>query len=415
MDGSAKARQHRLEEALESELSEMDDIGEAKMPPLMAGESKGLMGDFDLDEWDALDVEEMTTEQLKAALKQAGLPEEGKRPDMEDRLIEWFANRDDAWDAKNSMHGVKEGMEEGDFVEEGAAKAEAGDVLEADAESLFKKTVPEIKAELKTRGLSVGGTKGVLVGRLIEALQAEADAGEPDALADEAGLSLKEQILASQRQTVAQRGKTATSSSGKVDTDTLLSAFDSALDEWYGSEEGELGRVRKIGKKGECPGCGCKLQSADKDLPGFVPEHKAENPDAVCVRCYGLQFYGKVDAELTAQKGVHDAVSPEAFRKTLAPIRQKNCIICYVVDVFDFHGTFLPDLTMLVGDNPVVLAVNKADLLPKNYNQERVKRWVRTCANELGSPRVVDVVMISAKTVRTSCSRLQSSTPAPNL
>ena len=77
------------------------------------------------------------------------------------------------------------------------------------------------------------------------------------------------------------------------------------------------------------------------------------------------------------------------------------------------------------GDNPVVLAVNKADpappppprtkwtrrvphavlighaaslsqadLLPKDAHMDRVRNWVRSTAKKLGSPRVVDVVMV---------------------
>jgi hypothetical protein len=47
-----------------------------------------------------------------------------------------------------------------------------------------------------------------------------------------------------------------------------------------------------------------------------------------------------------------------------------------------------------VGDNPVVLAVNKADLLPKDAHMDRVRNWVRATAKRLGSPRVVDVVLV---------------------
>ena len=419
VSGSGQVLKDRLIEALESEFSEMDDIGEARVPPLMGDEVAGeaAVGKIDLDEWDALDVEDMSLDQLKRAIKAAGLAEGGKRPDMEDRLIEWFAERDDQWESANPGSAAAQGLVEEDDTAGARGGVEGVEGDEIDEMSISSMTVPEIKAELKKRGLKVGGTKQILVGRLIEALSGGEEGGEAadQGVAPERKMSAKEQILAAQARTVAARAeaeaaqapggggdssaRSASQGGGDVDTDGVLGAFDSALDEWFGSEEGELGRVRKIGMKGICPGCGCLLQSAMEKQPGYVPASKMDKPDAVCVRCYGLQHYGKVDAELTAQKGVHDVVSPEAFRRTLAPIRKKKCIICYVCDVFDFHGTFLPDLTTLVGDNPVVLAVNKADLLPKNYNQERVKRWVRTCANALGSPRVVDVVMISAKQV----------------
>jgi len=61
----------------------------------------------------------------------------------------------------------------------------------------------------------------------------------------------------------------------------------------------------------------------------------------------------QVDPTLTAQRAVHDSLSPAAFRRLLEPIRTTECIVCYVVDIFDFHGTFLPDLTDIVGAPPL--------------------------------------------------------------
>jgi hypothetical protein len=37
-------------------------------------------------------------------------------------------------------------------------------------------------------------------------------------------------------------------------------------------------------------------------------------------------------------------------------------VVCYVVDVFDFHGSFLADMAEVVGRNPVILALNKVPL-----------------------------------------------------
>ena len=51
------------------------------------------------------------------------------------------------------------------------------------------------------------------------------------------------------------------------------------------------------------------------------------------------------DLRKAHQRATHAEVSPEAFKELLRPIGKKKVVVCYVVDVFDFHGSFLNDLT----------------------------------------------------------------------
>lgn len=51
------------------------------------------------------------------------------------------------------------------------------------------------------------------------------------------------------------------------------------------------------------------------------------------------------------QRATHAEVSPEAFKELLKPIGSKKAVVCYVVDVFDFHGSFLSDLTGMFLDD----------------------------------------------------------------
>jgi ribosome biogenesis GTPase A len=48
-----------------------------------------------------------------------------------------------------------------------------------------------------------------------------------------------------------------------------------------------------------------------------------------------------------------------------------------LVDLFDFAGSVLPELDSIAGDNPVIVAANKADLLPPTMGKERARSWVR--------------------------------------
>ena len=58
-------------------------------------------------------------------------------------------------------------------------------------------------------------------------------------------------------------------------------------------------------------------------------------------------------------------------------MRQKKAVILVLVDLFDFSGSVLPELDEIAGENPVILAANKADLLPSEMGQNRAENWVR--------------------------------------
>lgn len=152
---------------------------------------------------------------------------------------------------------------------------------------------------------------------------------------------------------------------------------------------------------------------------------KAES--VVCQRCFRLNNYGSIEAGLRVEsprkslerkvlKDVDDAepgkkrkqvetstsgknvLTPATFRENLARLKTKPCVIIYLVDVFDFHGTFISGLRDIIGDrSPVILAVNKVDLLPKDYKVDRVERWVRQESASLGLETIQAVHLVSSR------------------
>jgi ribosome biogenesis GTPase A len=66
-------------------------------------------------------------------------------------------------------------------------------------------------------------------------------------------------------------------------------------------------------------------------------------------------------------------------------------VIIALVDLFDFSGSVLPELDAIAGDNPVILAANKADLLPSEMGQARVENWVRRELEYLGIQSIANV------------------------
>jgi len=105
----------------------------------------------------------------------------------------------------------------------------------------------------------------------------------------------------------------------------------------------------------------------------------------ICKRCHGLQNFGTVEEKLRPGWSDEPLLSQESFRNLLKPIKDKNTVIVALVDVFDFSGSVLPELDSIAGrNNPVILAANKADLLPTKMGQQRVENWVRRELEYLG-------------------------------
>ena len=67
---------------------------------------------------------------------------------------------------------------------------------------------------------------------------------------------------------------------------------------------------------------------------------------------------------------------PEELRDQLKPLRAKKALVLLLVDGTDFAGSFLNRVRDLVGGNPIVLVVTKADLLPRGTRPDRMREWV---------------------------------------
>lgn len=136
----------------------------------------------------------------------------------------------------------------------------------------------------------------------------------------------------------------------------------------------------------------------------------------ICQRCHRLQNFGVVSDTLRPGWTDDPALQQETFRRLLAPIADKPAaVIIALVDLFDFAGSVLPELDWITGydddgkdtrkpttTHPVLLAANKADLLPPKIGTNRVENWVRRELEYLGVKSVRigggSVRLISCKT-----------------
>jgi len=135
-----------------------------------------------------------------------------------------------------------------------------------------------------------------------------------------------------------------------------------------------------------CSGCGARLQTESPDKPGYVPEQALGREDAICRRCFRIRHYNDV---------THAAVDQDDFLRMLSGIASTDSLVVHIVDLFDFEGSVISGLQRFVGSNPVLLVVNKIDLLPKSTNFNRILGWVRRQAKRLGL-KPAEIVLCSA-------------------
>lgn len=137
----------------------------------------------------------------------------------------------------------------------------------------------------------------------------------------------------------------------------------------------------------KCSGCGIQLQTEDTNKTGFIPQQALERDPLLCHRCFRIKHYNEASTV---------ALDQNEFLKILNHVGETNSLVVNIVDIFDFEGSIISGIGRFAGNNPIVLVVNKVDLLPKVVNSNRMVNWIKKQASEYGL-KVVEVVLCSAK------------------
>lgn len=136
-----------------------------------------------------------------------------------------------------------------------------------------------------------------------------------------------------------------------------------------------------------CEGCGALLQTGDPGKLGFIPEAALVKAPLICQRCFRIKNYNEMSSITLNQ---------DDFLKMLGSIAAKKALVVHIVDVFDFEGSLIAGLQRFIGNNPVLLVVNKIDLLPKVSNWNRIRNWVQRQVKDNGL-KVAETVLVSAR------------------
>jgi hypothetical protein len=133
-----------------------------------------------------------------------------------------------------------------------------------------------------------------------------------------------------------------------------------------GYSDEDIARVQKLESK--------MNESSDEEI-NVLNIHE---PVCICQRCFRLQQYGQVDHALRPGWSSNQLLTPERFESLLSNIKDTETVVLCIVDIFDLQGSVVRNLKSIAGDNPVVIAVNKIDLLPKDISHIRVTNWVHS-------------------------------------
>lgn len=136
----------------------------------------------------------------------------------------------------------------------------------------------------------------------------------------------------------------------------------------------------------KCIGCGIKLQTQNEEALGYVPFIDEEN-GCYCKRCYQIIHNGrKYKPVLTCND----------YYQKISIIKNKEAYVLLMIDIMDIFGGFIPNLKNYIGNNKVVILVNKVDVMPKSVHLKRVEQAIREKAYKEGL-NLSGVLMISAK------------------
>ena len=138
-----------------------------------------------------------------------------------------------------------------------------------------------------------------------------------------------------------------------------------------------------------CIGCGVKLQTTNEQLAGYVPLLVSADlgENVYCKRCYQIIHNGKkYDPE----------ISDNDYYGKISVIKEEKAIVVLMIDVLDIYGGFIPNLHEYIGDNQVVIVVNKVDIMPKDVHLKKIEERIRGIAAK-EKLDVLSVIMISAK------------------
>ncbi|GJD11096.1 Uncharacterized protein YqeH [Galdieria sulphuraria] len=172
---------------------------------------------------------------------------------------------------------------------------------------------------------------------------------------------------------------------------------------------GSFSFKKKVQHGSRCPGCGCLLQTTDKDSFGYVPEIvESKARTALCKRCFQLIHYGKLDEKLrlpaATMEELVEAVTGTAgivqkLKTLFSSLSKEKFLILLVLDIFDLCGSLFSGIQNCLANADLIICVNKIDLLP-SVDCQKLVPYIKDTMQRKGLENIQSVRFVSCKTGR---------------
>ncbi|MCR5349192.1 MAG: 50S ribosome-binding GTPase [Bacilli bacterium] len=139
-----------------------------------------------------------------------------------------------------------------------------------------------------------------------------------------------------------------------------------------------------------CHNCGVILQCEEPEKEGYIDPAILENTSArvlFCNKCFDESRYNFVPRT--------PKVSDE-FLSMVQDAEASDALIVYIVDLFSFENSFVPEITETIEGLNILIIANKRDLLPKSCKDEELREYVaHRCRNARLKVTRDDVILTS--------------------
>ena len=78
---------------------------------------------------------------------------------------------------------------------------------------------------------------------------------------------------------------------------------------------------------------------------------------------------------------MREGIDPDGVMKKIA---ESDCLVVWVVDLFDFEAGMIPGMERKLGGKDIILAATKRDLLPATMSEEKIAKFVFTRLKDQG-------------------------------
>ena len=141
-----------------------------------------------------------------------------------------------------------------------------------------------------------------------------------------------------------------------------------------------------------CHNCGVILQADNPKEEGYISPDILENTGArvlFCNKCFEESRYNFVPRT--------PKISDE-FLSMMQDAEASDALIVYVVDLFSFENSFVPEVTEIIEGLNILIIANKRDLLPKACKDEELREYVAHRARNAHFKVTRDDVMLTSLT-----------------